>query len=185
MHSLMSILLIGFILCSVWFVAGFKWCRQVSVPITYLLFGLPVFGPLIDRFTQPLQLKSTDMAMSILTVIRLDPIRVTADTIALNNYELNVGVPCSGLKLLLAVMAIVFFLVLIARLRWWANVILVAIVIPLSLVINGMRIAGVGIVGNAYGEAAGHAFHDYSGYISLVLCFGVLYGLTRALGWKS
>jgi exosortase/archaeosortase family protein len=103
----------------------------------------------------------------------------------LDNFELNVAVPCSGLKLLVAVTAFTVFFMLIARLRWWANAIMLASVLPLCLFINGLRIGLIGIVGEESGRAAGLAFHDYSGYITLLVCFFILFKFARVLGWKD
>jgi hypothetical protein len=43
----------------------------------------------------------------------------------------------------------------------------------------------IGMVGNEYGEKAGHDFHDYSGYIALALCFYLLYLITKGLEFKK
>jgi exosortase/archaeosortase family protein len=98
---------------------------------------------------------------------------------------LDVGVPCSGLKLLLALSAFSVFFVLIANLKWWANAFMLAFVLPLALFINGLRIALIGVVGDTMGSDAGHQFHDYSGYITLLLCFVIVFKLARILGWKD
>ena len=183
--SLMSVTLIGVILCSVWYIAGWRWTKALFVPVAYLAFGLPMLGLVIDRFTQPLQHTSRSIAFAMLQLAGQGPVPGEGDVIYLNNYALDVGVPCSGLHTLLAVLAIVTFFVIVARLRWWANLILVALVLPLSLLVNGFRIMLIGVVGNAYGSESAAKFHDYSGYIALVICGVALYYATRALGWKS
>ncbi len=65
------------------------------------------------------------------------------------------------------------------------DLILVAVAVPLCMILNTLRITLIGLVGNQYGSDAGHQFHDYSGYISLVICFVVLMKITKMLGWKS
>src|SRR5579862_8993518 len=184
-ESIISLALIAVLLCSVWFVAGWRWLRALFVPIAYLAFGLPVFGVVIDRLTQPLQHTSAGIAFKMLQIVGQEPMKGDGNIIILNRYVMDVAVPCSGLKTLLAVIAIVVFFVVVARLRWWANVVLVALVLPLSLLVNGFRIMLIGLVGNSQGAEAAQTFHDYSGYISLVICSVALYYLTRALGWKS
>jgi exosortase/archaeosortase family protein len=77
------------------------------------------------------------------------------------------------------------FFMLIARLQWWGNLVMVLMVVPLSLVINGLRIALIGIVGELYGDQAGRDFHDYSGYITLIICFIIVFKIARILGWKD
>ena len=185
MHSLMSVTFIAVLLCSTWFVAGWQWLRALFVPIAYLAFGLPVFGVIIDRLTQPLQHTSATLAFEMLRLAGQHPLKGEGTIIYLNEYAMDVGVPCSGLKTLLAVIAIVTFFVIVARLRVWANLVLIALVLPLSLLVNGFRIMLIGVVGNTWGDATAHTFHDYSGYISLIICSVALYYLTRALGWKS
>ncbi|MHB8635185.1 MAG: exosortase/archaeosortase family protein [Fimbriimonadaceae bacterium] len=182
---LMSLTFVAVLLCATWFVAGWRWLRALFVPIAYLLFGLPVFGVIIDRFTQPLQATSRSIAFAMLQLAGQHPIKGDGNIIYLNTYAMDVAVPCSGLKTLLAVTAIVAFFVIVAKLRPWANLALVALVLPLSLLVNGFRIMLIGIVGNYWGDDAAHTFHDYSGYIALVICSVALYYLTRALGWKS
>jgi exosortase/archaeosortase family protein len=74
---------------------------------------------------------------------------------------------------------------LIARLKWWANTLMAALVLPLCLFINGLRIALIGVVGEEYGRSAGLQFHDYSGYVTLLVCFFLLFKIARWLGWKD
>jgi exosortase len=185
MQNIASFTLIFTLLFSVLFVAGWAWLKALTLPICYLLFGLPVWSMVIDTYTNPMQVLSTKVAFKILEIAGLQPIDLNANTIVLNNFTLDIGVPCSGLKLILALSAFTVFFVLIARLKALANVFMLFLILPLALLINGLRIALIGIVGNAYGAEAGHAFHDYSGYITLILCFFILFKIARGLGWKD
>lgn len=180
-----SIGLIASLLCGVWFVLGWQWLKALFWPITYLLFAMPVWTMAIDSYTYPLQRISTRVAVQILEWTGFAPLREGETIIRLNRFVLDVDVPCSGFKLLLAVTAFVVLFVLIGRLRWYANVFLMALAVPLCLVINGLRIALVGMVGEQYGREAGLAFHDYSGYITLALCFFIFFKIARWLGWKD
>lgn len=185
MRSFQSILLLALLALGVLFVAGWKWLKGLALPIGYLGFALPIFDRFVDRHTQTIQMWSTDLSFQIMKVGGLGPYRAAdMTTIIVDDFVMDVGVPCSGMKLLLAVFAISVFFMLIAKLRWFANAIILATVIPLTLVVNSLRIAAIGVVGANYGSDAGHKFHDYSGYISLVLCFILLMKLTKVLGWK-
>lgn len=185
MRSFQSVLLLVLLALGVLFVAGWKWLRGLALPIGYLGFALPIFDRFVDTHTQTIQRLSTDLSFTIMKVGGLGPYRAAdMTTIIVDDFIMDVGVPCSGMKLLLAVFAISVFFMLIAKLRWFANAILLATVIPLTLVVNSIRIAAIGLVGANYGADAGHKFHDYSGYISLVLCFVLLMKLTKVLGWK-
>jgi exosortase len=183
--SVLSAGLVSLILLGVWFVAGRKWMAVTAPGVLYLFFGLPVWSSFLDSYTNPLQLMSTTVAYRILQLVALSPMRVDPTTIYLPSFTLNVAVPCSGIKLLLALTAFAVLFVLIAKLGWKQNLAILVSIIPFCLFFNGLRIALIGIVGNAYGEAAGHAFHDWSGYLTLVLCFLALFKFTRMLGWSG
>lgn len=165
-------------------VAGVRWMLALSPALLYLIFALPVWRVVIDKTTTPLQNISSDIAYVLLGLIQLNPFREQLNIISLDNFTLNIAEACSGVRLTLAVVAISVFFTLIAKLRWWGNLTLLALAVPISVGLNGVRITLIGIVGNVWGEDAGIAFHDYSGYISLVICFIILYFLTRKLGWK-
>jgi|SRR5579862_9881619 len=160
------------------------WNNSLAVPIGYLVFALPMWDHLIDSYTLRTQMASTNFSVWILKVVGLHPFREDATTIHLDNFTLDVGVACSGMKLVLAVSAISVFFMIVAKLRWWGNAVLIASILPLSLLVNSIRIVMIAWVGNTWGSAAGKQFHDYSGYISLVICFLALMKLTRVLGWK-
>jgi exosortase/archaeosortase family protein len=51
--------------------------------------------------------------------------------------------------------------------------------------INGLRIALIGMVGECISSEAAHVFHDYSGIITLVLGFAVLFSIAKALGCRK
>lgn len=183
--AVMSIMLAVCIALGVWFVAGWRWMLALLAPTFYLLFALPVWSMAINTYTNPLQLLSTKVAYQMLRALGLDPISDGTTVIYLNNFTLDVGVPCSGLKLVVALAAFTVMFILIARLRLLSNLAMAAMVLPLALFVNGLRIAMIGVVGNAFGNDAGHQFHDYSGYIMLAVCFFVLFKIARLLGWKD
>ncbi len=180
-----SILFIFAAMLCVWIVAGGRWMLGTAPAVLYLSFGLPLWTQMVDHFTQPMQQLSTNMAMKMLQIGGMQPVQLDPTVIQLNNYTLNVAAPCSGAKLTLALAAFTMFFILIGNGKIWQNLALVAIVLPFTLFINGFRIAMIGVVGNSFGPEAGHQFHDYGGYISLVVCFILLKYITRMLGFKS
>lgn len=191
-----AILAISFLMCilgCIWFVAGWRWMLALSLPVLYLGFALPLWTGAIDFYTNPAQLWSTTVAYQMLKAFGMNPLRPDSDptSIYLNHYTFNVAVPCSGLKLLLAVTAFTCFFMMIANLKWWGYVAMTFLIFPLCILINGLRIALIGVVGNSIGNTpeehdhAAHVFHDWSGYITLLICFFILFKVARGLGWKD
>jgi len=179
-----SVALMIMIASVIWLLAGFRWVIATSPIMALLTFMLPVWRVYIDTYTLPLVNISTEISYALLKLLGQGPYRASESVVMLNNFVLNVAEPCSGLKLILAVFSLAAFFMLVARLSFWGNLVLFLSALPLCLALNGLRIAMIGIVGNQFGKAAGTAFHDYSGYITLALCFYLLMKLTRLLGWK-
>lgn len=173
------------LMLAAWFVAGWKWMMALAPAILFLIFMLPIWTTSIENYTNPVQIKSTQVANAMLQLSGFNTHMDEYTTIFMDNFKLNVGVPCSGLKLLFAVTAFTVFFMLIAGLKWWANILMVAFILPLCLFVNGLRIALIGVVGETMGEAAGMQFHDWSGYITLLVCFFILFKFARLLGWKD
>ena len=185
--ELRSILSIGFVatlLIGIWFIFGSRWMIRLTLPALYLLFALPIWSGFVTNYTNPLQLLSTKAAYKILELFS-HPLQTNSTTILVGNFWLDVGVPCSGLKLILALAAFTSFFMLVGGLKWWGNVLMTFAIFPLCLFVNGLRIAMIGLVGEHYGDRAGVAFHDYSGYIALLVCFFILFKFARWLGWKD
>lgn len=181
MPLVLSVLLILTLLLAVWHIAGFKWMTGLAPAILFLMLGLPILDRFIDTLTFKLQLVSTDTAELMLKGIGLSVLRLDPTVLQLDNFDLNIAEACSGLKTTIAVTASVIFFMLTTPLKWWAHLILASIAVPLSVVVNSFRIALIGVVGNTNGSEAGLAFHDYSGYIALILCFLVLWQLSKFL----
>jgi exosortase len=184
-YALLSLTLVSSMLLGTWFVAGWRWMAALAAPILYTLFALPVWDQVIQAYTNPLQLISTKVAFNLLKFMGYTVDQQDSTTIVMNRYQLDVGVACSGFKLLLALIAFAVFFMLIAKLKPWANLIFAASIVPLGLFVNGLRISLIGVVGNAYGSEAGAKFHDYSGYITIILCFFLLDRWAKLLGWND
>jgi len=184
MRTVQSVLVILLLMAGTLFVAGWQWLKGLAVPIGYLAFGFPLMDRFVDTHTQTIQQWSTEFSFLLLKAAGQNPMRLDNSAVAMDRFIMDVGVPCSGMKLLLAVMAISVFFILIAKIKWWGNTILLLSVIPMTLVVNSLRIAVIGWIGNTWGDNAGHVSHDYSGYISLVICFALMMKLTKVLGWK-
>lgn len=203
----LSLASFGFVLAltgGVYFAFGTRIGRIALGPLLFLIFMMPVLGMVIDNTTNQLQLLSTRVASAMLSIFGYGPYIAPAypTVIHLDNYLLNVGGPCSGFKLILALTAFTTFFIMISNLGLWRNLLLLLVINPvLALFINGLRIMLIGVVGQAavnnpdagwvqfmlrYGEDVGMVFHDWSGYIALIICFIILHYIVRGLeGWKT
>lgn len=189
MPTLLSGLFVATLLVGTLMVAGWKWLIALAPAHLFMLLGMPIFDKLIDRGTMPLQLMSTKIAYHLLNLTGFQPLREGDTTLYVPHFNqaLTVAAACSGLKTTIAISAAVIFFMLIARLNWWKNLILASMAIPLSVLINGLRIGLIGVLCDTMPEWSNDNFkqmHDMSGYVALFVCFIVLGWTTKKMGYK-
>jgi exosortase len=171
-------------LATLLFFWGPKKLRAAFVPLLLLASMVPLPGPLLSDLTLGAQRLSATLATQLFALMGLQPIQ-SGTTIQLGRYALEVEAPCAGFKLLLTLLVLgsaFTGLTDLPRGKKWA---LLAALPPLALLVNALRIALVGLVGEATGFSAAQRFHDTSGYLSLGLCLTVLFSLAKGLGCKT
>lgn len=169
---------------SVWLVCGFRFLRAAAFPIAFLWLMAPLPGGVLNDSTLSLQMFSTKFATVILHLLTFEAVRV-GNVINMENFSLFVDVPCSGFKLFLSYLTFSAAFAYLVDGSIAKRFLLFFITIPLSLVVNAVRIALIGIVGDIISADAAHVFHDWSGIITLVLGFIVLFSLAKAFGCRK
>ena len=150
----------------------------VRFPAAYLFFMCTLPGDVLTKVSFRIQIISTIGATMLLNALGFQADRA-GNFISLPNVEVEVAGACSGFRMLISLFA---FAVLIAYLKegpLWGRLSLVAVTLPLSVVLNSLRIMMVAMVGNYWGTEVMQEFHDYSGYIVLGMAFVILTLLAR------
>jgi exosortase len=184
MQAIMSWSFLTTILASVWLVAGGKFVRAAALPLAFLWLMAPLPGPLLNDATHAMQTSSTIAAGKILQGIGFGA-HQNGNLISMDNYTLNVDVPCSGFNLLLRLLTFSAAFAYLTDTSRGRKLLLFALSLPLSLLINSLRIASIGIVGECLGMSAATTFHDWGGLLSLVLCMAILFGIAKVLGCRT
>jgi exosortase len=166
---------------SVLLALGSKFFKAAWFPLLFLALMAPLPAPLLNDSTLHLQMWSTDLASKILGFTGFPNTQI-GNIIHIDNYTLDVDVPCSGFKTLLALLTFNAFLANVLDGALYRRIFLFILCSPLALLINGVRIALIGMVGECIGSNAAHVFHDYSGIITLILGFTTL-GCRKFAGW--
>lgn len=168
----------------VWLVLGTAFVRAAWFPLAFIWLLAPLPGPVLNDATQRVQMLSTVFADKLLHLMGFG-ITLTGNVIQMDSYALFVDVPCSGFKLLLALLTFSAAFAFLVDGSVPKRLGLFAFSLPLSLLVNSLRIALIGVVGECIGAPAAHVFHDWSGMITLVLGFAVLFGLAKGLGCRT
>ncbi|MBL8764153.1 MAG: exosortase/archaeosortase family protein [Phycisphaerae bacterium] len=150
-------------------------------PLAYLMFGVTVAEKIMLEVTFPLQNLASGGAYVLLTLCGLN-VDLSGNIITIIDsqgepHAMNVAQACSGMRMLIAFLALGAAVGLVGCPRWWQRVTLLATAVPVALLLNMFRVAilGVAILFNpnlAEGEA-----HMWIGTVLLVPGFFVYMGL--------
>jgi len=167
-------------------VLGIQAVRILFLPVLFLVTMMPLPQIILDGVTARYQIASTSVAAMALRIWDSSVAHhgniITAGGLP---GPLTVGVPCSGLKLLITLLMCTWFLSYVLEGSWKRKVALIALSLPFSLVINFGRVILIGYVGlRTHSEAAIRSFHDLSGYIGLVACAALVLGSAWLMGLR-
>ena len=172
------------ICASFYLVFGPHFFRKAAGPLAFLWLMAPLPGPLLNDSTLRIQMWSTVLANKMLHLFGFAT-TLTGNVISMDNFSLSVDVPCSGFKLFLSLLtfsAAFAYLVDGPRQKRW---IIFLFSLPLSVLVNSFRIALIGVVGDCFGTPTAHVFHDWSGILTLVMGFALLFTLAKVLGCRK
>lgn len=177
----LSISFILFLIGAVLTIAGRQMTRALLFPILFLLTMIPIIpNQVINVAGFPIQMASAKFASAALNLIGFHNTRIGTQ-IQMDTYLMNVEVPCSGFKTLIGLMAFSGAFAYLVEAAKWKRWVLFLISIPLAILVNGVRITLIGIVGEIFSTQAASTFHDYSGFIVLILGFMFLFSFARVL----
>lgn len=181
----MSLSFLFFILGAILWTAGKRVARALLFPVVFLFTMVPLVpDQLISPLALYVQLASTKLAAFVYNHVGF-PATVTGTTIKMENFTLAVELPCSGFKTLLGLLAFSAAFAYVVEAKPWKRWIIFLSSGPLAVLVNGIRIALIGFVGELFGDQAAATFHDWSGFIVLIFGFMGLFSLARVLKCES
>lgn len=160
---------------------GWAHFRALLFPWALLLLMIPIPELIMNQVTIPLQFVASRLATWMLEALSI-PVLREGNIIYLSNITLEVAQACSGIRSLisLATLAIVYGYFMERRL--WARIVLLAAAVPISVVVNGFRIAGTGLTARYWNpDKALGFFHEFSGWLIFLLSLGLLFAVQALL----
>ncbi len=171
----------------IWGTMGWQSTRVLLFPILFLYTVIPLPPGMLDGPTGGMQLMSSTIAANIMQWTGIDVIR-QGNIIESSSLptSLQVAGVCSGLKLLISALMFSFFFAYVTRSAWWKKCILVALALPLSIIINSLRIVAIGYAGVwTYSDVTMSKVHDYSATPALIVCFMLFLFIAKLIGAKQ
>lgn len=179
--AVQSLTFIGILFGFTLLLLGTAKTKVLLFPLLFIVMMMPLVpDQLINGIAFPIQLASAKMATAMLNILQL-PSSQEGTRIQMEHYRMAVELPCSGFKTLLSLLTFSAAFAYLVEAPNWKRWTLFLTTAPLSLVINALRIAFIGIVGELVGRDTAAIFHDYSGFIVLIMAFTFLFNFARIL----
>ncbi len=151
--------------------------RVLLFPLAYMaIFGFTYTDRIIGYFTQQLQDVSAYGGYVLLVVLGLD-VEIQGNTIFVGSSALNIAEACSGMRMLVAFMALGTLMAYIGLKAWWQRILLIMLGVPVAVFVNMLRVATLGVLSIWDVGFAGGQFHAFVGFVWLVPAFLVFLGL--------
>ncbi|MDA8388751.1 MAG: exosortase [Nitrospiraceae bacterium] len=155
--------------------------RRILFPALYLLFLVPPPLFMIDMITSPMKKMATAASVLILRGIGY-PAGRTGVLLRIGDYMLVVGRACSGMRSLVALMAVGALYAYLRKMPGLKRAFLLASVLPISIGANVARLVALALVTYYFGEAAGRGLlHEALGLFVFLAALACLFGLEEAM----
>jgi exosortase len=168
------------------FLGGWRLIRYTWLPIAFLVFAVPLPDRIYFKLTYPMQelaAKVTTVLLNLVSGMEATVTGVVIDVVY-NGQKmdppLNVAEACSGMRLLMAFLALGVAMAYLHYRPLWQRIVLLASIIPIAIFCNIVRVTATGFIYILiHPRYAQGIYHDILGMAMLPLAFG-LYGL---LAW--
>ncbi len=173
---------------SMLFALGWPIFRELAFPYAFLVFMIPLPYILYDSIAFPLKLMISEYSVATLKMLGI-PVLREGNIIHLTTTTLEVADACSGIRSIISLLALAAAMGYFFLDRWWKQVVLIALAIPIAVLANAIRVIGTGILASRYGAEVAHGFfHDFAGLaifgVAMVMLMGSSALLSR-IGGKT
>jgi exosortase len=174
------------------FLGGWKTLQAAGGALGLLVFMIPWPMTFVEHLAFPLQITSSSYAGLLAGLCGVPIVRdgvyvmVVPDPAAKPIYTMMVAQKCSGLTSLTVLLALAYIVAYYTPLKWNWRVLMVALVLPLTLVTNSLRLTVILLAGNYHSPALASWIHDHETPVLISLCSMALMGIRGALlTWKQ
>ena len=160
---------------------GWGCLRVVGFPFLYLFaFSVVIPDRVMTPITYQLQDLSAKGAWLVLTLFGFDT-DLSGNTLTLFengvSYPLNVAEACSGMRMLVAFLALGTAMAYVGLNRTWQRTLLILLGVPVAIFVNVLRVVTLGLLSRYDSAFAAGDFHTFIGLVWLFPAFIVFIGL--------
>jgi len=153
---------------------GPRGLRHIWVPLAFLVFMFPLPEFLLQSLSQRLQLVSSQIGVSLIRLCDIS-VYLEGNIIDLGSMKLQVAEACSGLRYLFSLLTLGFIAAYFFKGRWWKKAVIFLSAVPITVFMNSLRIALVGVTVEHFGRAAAEGLlHEFEGLVIFLGCTIIL-----------
>ena len=155
--------------------------RRLLLPLCVLIFMVPLPMFLTDEISLKLQLMSSWVGVELIRLAGIS-VYLEGNIIDLGAYQLEVAEACSGLNYLFPLMILSFLIAYFFRGPLWKKVLIFFSSIPLTVLMNSLRIGVIGVTVEYWGpQMAEGMLHEFEGWLVFMASTGAVVLIALAL----
>ena len=160
---------------------GWKVGKQFWPPVLHLIYMLPLPDTFYYKMTNHLQLISSELGVYFLRLANV-PVHLQGNIIDLGVLQLHVADACSGLRYLFPILSFSYIFAVLYKGPMWHKAILLLSAVPITIMMNSVRIAVAGMITNAWGIEWLEGFtHFFEGWVIFLICILLMFLLAWIL----
>ena len=153
---------------------GWQAFRIVLVPLALLFLMNPIPNFFYNNLSSELQLISSQLGVAFIRLCGVS-VFLEGNVIDLGSYQLQVAEACSGLRYLFPLMTLGVIIAYLFKGRAWMRWCLFLSTVPITILMNSLRIGVIGVLVDRFGIAQAEGFlHYFEGWLVFMGCFLVL-----------
>ncbi|MCK6407216.1 MAG: exosortase B [Rhodocyclaceae bacterium] len=148
----------------------------------FMLFMLPLPGPIVDTLTMPMKTAVSYVAEYVLFSAGY-PIARTGVILQIGQYKLLVADACAGLHTLFTLEALgLLYLNIVRHDSFFRNLTLAILIVPISFTANVIRVIVLTLITYHFGDEAGQGFlHGFAGMVLFLSALIIIMGVDSLL----
>lgn len=166
-------------------VLGPRMLQGVFLPVVYLLFAITISEAVMNAITWRLQNWAAVGSFIMLNIVGVQTDiagnTLTIYTKAGTEIPLNVAEACSGMRMLIAFLALAAAVALVACPKWWQRIALMLLAGPVAVFTNILRVAFLGVASLVNPELSAGDAHTLIGTLWLLPAFALFMGVVWVL----
>jgi exosortase len=142
---------------------------------------IPIPSIIFNQVAFPLQLVASQFGEFALAFCKI-PVLREGNIIYLADTSLEVAEACSGIRSLISLLTLGIVYGYFADSRKWVRLGIAMMTVPVAIITNGCRVAGIGIAAHRFGAVVAEGFlHTFSGWFVFIAAFALLFAFHRVL----